>query len=129
MAFSRKKPNGGLRTYFLENRYWNFKVFYFIPGNSSRKNKALPQKLPKIVLRPSKLLRPKIKPRSWKFHMIFSFWITTETYMLFLINPWKFHLHPPPLVWFFSGIAEWQVLRWYTCLAIFVDIGYVVLTF
>ena len=47
--FPEKNPIGGLRTYFLENPHWNFQVFYFIPGNS-RKNKASPQKLHKIVL-------------------------------------------------------------------------------
>ena len=36
----------------------------------------------------------------WKFHMIFSFLITPENSMLFLINPWKFHPQLHILVFF-----------------------------
>ena len=61
----------------------------------------------------------------WKLHMIF----------FFFDHPWKFHVafkfHPqlPQMFGFFSGIARWQVLKWYTYLVIFVDIEYVVLKF
>ena len=42
--------------------------------------------------------------------------------MFFKIDSWKPHLQLT-LLFFFSGTVQKQVLKWYTYLAIFVDIG------
>ena len=60
MVYSIKKA-GGLRTYYLLNPPKLFRLFT-LPSGNFRQNKALPllQKLSKIVLHPSEILRASI---------------------------------------------------------------------
>ena len=95
---------------YIWNHPCNFSFSYFTPG-TSRQNKDQPLDIPQSCVRSFGNSKAKNKD-PWKFHIIFS-WSSLEIllptflinpckfHMLFLWNPWKFHILNPPSLDFF----------------------------
>ena len=103
-----------------------FLGFLFYPRKFQKKQ-SFTLKLHKILLHPLEILRPKIKTPGNSIWFFLS-WSPLKIPYCFYLTPRNFTLNFP-LVWFFFGIAQRQVIRWFTYLAIFVDIRYVGLKF
>ena len=87
--FQKKtKQEGGVETFFFETLSRIF-MFFTLPLENPEITKLHPQKLHKIVLHPSDILRPKTKTPE---NSTCFFLIAPRNSALFLINPWKFHL-------------------------------------
>ena len=65
--------------------------FFTLPLEIPDKTKLSPWTLHRIVLDPLKIPRPKTQTDRWNFHITF-FWSPYGNSILFLINPWKFHM-------------------------------------
>ena len=106
MAFSKKRNKWGIEDILSWKLPLEFLGFLFAPGNS-RKIKASPQKLHKIMLHSSEFLRPKTKI-SGNYIWIFSLLITPENSMLLLNST----LNSPKCLFFFwnSSMAGVKVV-------------------
>ena len=60
------------------------------------------------------------KKTKWGIEDILSWKLPLEFLIFNFLTPWNSTLKSSPFVFFFSGIAQWQLLRWYTHLAVFV---------
>ena len=82
----QKKPKqGGVEDMLFVNCSEFFGFLLYIPLEIPDRTKLHPQKLHKIVLHPSEILRPLEIPHDF-------FLIAPGNSPQFLINPWKFHL-------------------------------------
>ena len=127
MAFSRKKTKWGIENILSWKPTLEFLGFPFYSRKFQKKRSFTPETPQNCVTRVhhSELLRPKTKTPGNSIWFFLS-WPPLKIPCFFSINPRKLKPQLPPPACFFSGIAQGQMLRWYTYLAVFVDIGHVV---
>ena len=128
MAFSRKKNKWGIEDILSWKPTLEFLGFPFYSRKFQKKRSFTPETPQNCVTRVhrSELLRPKTKTPGNSIWFFLS-WPPLKIPCFFQLTPGNWNLNsPPPPPLFFSGIAQGQILRWYTYLAIFVDIGHVV---
>ena len=96
MGYFKKKKTGRLTTYFFEKPAGIFRLFT-LPMEIRDKTRLHSQKLHKIMLHPSEILRPKTKTPGNSTLFLIS---PRKIHFLFLQYPWKFHILNPPLCFF-----------------------------
>ena len=107
MDYSRKKQTGGLRTYYFEKTPGIFR-FFTLPLEIGAKIGLHPQKLHKIVLQPSEILRP--KTRTTKNSKLF-FNLSSENPLAVSSIPLEISYPQTPVCFFLEQPIVYQVLK------------------